>query len=631
MPGRGSNVEDGLDTGRPRRHCPSLRPPLFPRGPAASLAGSMTDDAIKQAIGDEAAALLDGARSALTHLCELTEQVAPGSDTAKNARLVREHVDEFFLLVVVGEVKSGKSSFINALLKEAIQAEGPLPLTDRIWVLRHGEKTMERVLDEFVHEKEHPNELLKLFNMVDTPGTNSIVYRHQEVTESFIPKADLILFVTSIDRPFSESEHQFLNFINEKWRKKVIFVLTKVDAREPGDVPPVMDYIRDNCRKFYDFEPRVFPLSAKRAIAARAKGDDAALEQSGLPELERFLASKLAEEERVRLKLTSPIESGLSVLDDLKAVTEDRARLLEGDFRSLSSLDAQVVQTAEELKERYNVFVVKLYDLLREFERRGRNFFETTIRVKNFGLLRDAETFQRRFEKEVVLDLKDKIQENMHAATDWLMKEQISLFERSLRYLSENLTVEKYKDRVAAPAPQDQGFEYNRDRLVASIQASFKTEIERFDVEGECNRIMETAYRGILQQIGVQAGAVGLGTLLVTILTGVTLDLTGILAAGVVFATGFVILPRKKRRAIQEFSLKIDALIREFRQAIACAFDAEIEQATRRLKDAYEPYLTFYRAETKALGAGAERQKAIRLELLEILEAAKQLKPGASS
>lgn len=577
----------------------------------------MTNEMIRDVIGEEASRILDGAREALSRLCELIDAVQPDSTLSRNAGLVREHVDEFFLLVVIGEVKSGKSSFINALLKETIQAEGPLPLTDRIWVLKHGAEPSERIRDEFVYEKEHPNELLRLFNMVDTPGTNSIIQKHQEITESFIPKADLTLFVTSIDRPFSESEHQFLNYVSDRWRRQVIFVLTKIDTHEPGDIPKVVEYIKENCRKFYDFEPRVFPVSAKTAKTDRPA--------SGLVELEQFLDSKLAEEERVRLKLTSPAEAGLALLDELEGVCAERRNLLEHDFQSLKDLDAQVEQSATELKERYNVYVVKLYDLLREFERRGKNFFETTLRVKNFGLLRDHEAFQRRFEKEAVGDLKERIQETMHAATDWLMKEQISLFERSLRYLSEHLTVEKYRERVAAPTPQEQTFDYHRDTMVNSIQDSFRREIERFDIEGECNRVMDTAYRGILQQLGVQVGAAALGTLLVTILTGALFDISGVLAAGVVFATGFVILPRKKRRAIQEFTLKVDELIREFKKAICAEFDREIDQAGDRLRAAYEPYLTFYRAETSSLSGSTDTQKSIRLELLQVLDEARAL------
>ncbi len=582
-------------------------------------------ESLNDLIGTQASALLTDARGALSDLVAVADGLDPRGEAAKHARLVREHLDEFFLMVVVGEVKSGKSSFINALLGERVQAEGPLPVTDRVWILKHGDVPGESIQDEYVLEKVHPNPLLKLFHVVDTPGTNSIVRRHQEITESFIPKADLTLFVTSIDRPFSESEHQFLNLLSDRWRKNVLFVLTKTDAREPGEVPAVVDYIKENCKRFYRFEARVFPVSAKRAMAAKAAGDAVEFEKSGMLAIERFLGSSLAEKERVRLKITSPASAGLAVLDELTTLATERRTLLDSDFTALNDLDQQLKQSAKELKERSSVYVVQLYDLLREFERRGRNFFEATIRAQNFGLLRNSQAFQARFRQEVVSDLSERIESVMHAGTDWLMKEQIGLFERSLRFLSDKLAVEKYQDRVAARSPQEQTFEYHRDHLVESIKSSFKREIERFDPAGECNRIMETAYRALLAQIGVQVGAVGLGTLLVTLLTGLTLDVTGVLFAGAVFATGFIILPRKKKKAIQEFSMKVDVLIREFRRELVTEFDREIEQTIGRLRSGYEPFLTFYRAETTRIAEAEERQKAIRVQLLQVIESARSL------
>lgn len=43
-------------------------------------------------------------------------------------------------------------------------------------------------------------------NIVDTPGTNVILERQQRLTEEFVPRADLLLFVISADRPLTESE-----------------------------------------------------------------------------------------------------------------------------------------------------------------------------------------------------------------------------------------------------------------------------------------------------------------------------------------------------------------------------------------------------------------------------------------
>jgi predicted GTPase len=79
----------------------------------------------------------------------------------------------------------------------------------------------------------YPVEWLRDINIVDTPGTNAVIRKHEQITSEFVPRADLILFVTSADRPFTESERQFIERIRD-WGKKVVFVVNKIDIHEPG-------------------------------------------------------------------------------------------------------------------------------------------------------------------------------------------------------------------------------------------------------------------------------------------------------------------------------------------------------------------------------------------------------------
>jgi predicted GTPase len=57
-----------------------------------------------------------------------------------------------------------------------------------------------------------PEHRLKDINIVDTPGTNAVLRDHQQITEHFVPRSDLIFFVTSVDRAYSESERSFLRY-----------------------------------------------------------------------------------------------------------------------------------------------------------------------------------------------------------------------------------------------------------------------------------------------------------------------------------------------------------------------------------------------------------------------------------
>jgi hypothetical protein len=100
---------------------------------------------------------------------------------------------------------------INALLGKKFLKEGVLPTTNEIILLRHAGEGGEAQERSERHPDGHflrflPADLLKQMNLVDTPGTNVILQRQQRLTEEFVPRADLVLFVLSADRPLTDSE-----------------------------------------------------------------------------------------------------------------------------------------------------------------------------------------------------------------------------------------------------------------------------------------------------------------------------------------------------------------------------------------------------------------------------------------
>src|SRR5690606_37287178 len=163
--------------------------------------------------------------------------------------------------VVAGEFNAGKSSLLNALLGETVMPEGVTPTTDRITVVTHGERPSERAEGTAVVYRTHPAPLLQDLALVDTPGTTAIVTRHQELTERFVPRADLLLFVTSADRPFTESERRFLELI-ASWGRKVVMVVNKVDILDTDEQRAEVErYVRENARQTLSVTPDVFLVS----------------------------------------------------------------------------------------------------------------------------------------------------------------------------------------------------------------------------------------------------------------------------------------------------------------------------------------------------------------------------------
>lgn len=133
-----------------------------------------------------------------------------------------------------------ESLTVNTMCRRYL-AEGILPTTNEISVLKFledGEEEFTQNSDGFFIRR-LPAKLLQEMNVVDTPGTNVILDRQQRLTEEYVPRADLVLFVMSADRPFTESEVNFLKYIRQ-WGKKVIFLVNK--ASSPPRPPSVFKF-----------------------------------------------------------------------------------------------------------------------------------------------------------------------------------------------------------------------------------------------------------------------------------------------------------------------------------------------------------------------------------------------------
>lgn len=199
-----------------------------PRAAAADVATPAEDvvlSTLNGVLGDEGDALLADERAMLAELSDFFYATTPQLEELPLLPDAIKALDELFLLVIVGEFNSGKSSLMNALLGGEYLPTGNLPTTNEISVLRYGEEKTERDSDgQFVRYV--PSPLLREIQLVDTPGTNVVLERQQKLTEEYVPRADLVLFVLSADRPLSGSEVNFLKYIR-KWGKKVIFAVNK--------------------------------------------------------------------------------------------------------------------------------------------------------------------------------------------------------------------------------------------------------------------------------------------------------------------------------------------------------------------------------------------------------------------
>src|SRR5437762_4199704 len=272
----------------------------------------------------------------------------PAEDQEALARSIAQ-LDELFLLVIVGEFNAGKSAFINALMGERILREGVTPTTAVITRVRYAPSLIER-REGAVLEVGFPLELLRDVAIVDTPGTNAILREHEEITSHFVPRADLVLFVTSADRPFTETERTFMQRIRE-WGKKVVIVLNKVDLLSTAQVDEQVAFVRDGVERLVGFRPNVFPVSSRAALQARETDEVARVEArraSRFDALEDYVSSTLDERGRLALKLASPLGVAERVARTFVMAAEEKLALLTIDEQLVQAIDDQLVGYRED-------------------------------------------------------------------------------------------------------------------------------------------------------------------------------------------------------------------------------------------------------------------------------------------
>src|SRR5579872_2975899 len=353
-------------------------------------------------------------RALLQHERQLAQEVQAclagfeGADAhAAMLRQVTQALDELFLLVIVGEFNAGKSAVINALLHADVMEEGVIPTTSKVTVLRYGEQEQGVSKERVQLEMLYPAEFLRDISIVDTPGTNAVLREHERLTEDFVPRSDLILFVTSADRPFTESERAFMERIRT-WGKKIVIVLNKVDLLSTSEgLDAIMSFVRDSCKRLLGFQPEIFPISALQAQQSfSAIGHDAIdlWDSSRFAALENYLFSTLDEKERVRLKLLSPLGVMQHLLDEGRSAVEQRAALLAEDARTVENIEQQLQLYHADMEQNFAHRLGEIENIVLEMRERGDRFFDETIRFGRIFDLMQGQRIRAAFDSAVISD-----------------------------------------------------------------------------------------------------------------------------------------------------------------------------------------------------------------------------------
>lgn len=507
-------------------------------------------------------------------------------------------LDELFLLVVVGEFNSGKSTFINALIGERILEEGVTPTTARIHRLRHAEEAGVSPAPGGILEVEHPAEMLRHLQIVDTPGTNALDREHEAITRDFVPRSDLVLFVTSADRPFTESERAFIESIRE-WGKKLVVVVNKVDFLSGDEEREQVEaFIRDNAAQLLGFTPQIFSVSSRQALEAKlASGESSPkLGPSRFGPLEAYLVETLDQAERVRLKLLNPLGVASKLGKRYLAVSAARLKLLEGDFETLDRIDSQLAVYGEDMRAQFRFRLTDVDNELHAFEKRGLEFFDDNLRLARAFDLLNKDRVKADFERKAIADTPARVEAKVDEIIDWMVDAELAQWQA----VEESLAArrESHAEGVVGELGK---FEYNRRELLETVGRSARSAIRGYDQSAEAQRMAESVRSAVAGTAALEVGAIGLGTLITVLATTQFADVTGLVAAGTLAALGLFILPAKRRRAKAELQRKILALREQLMAGLTDQFEREVDRSAQRIQEAVSPYTRWVRAERERL------------------------------
>jgi small GTP-binding protein len=510
-------------------------------------------------------------------------------------------LDELFLIVVVGEFNAGKSALINAFLREKVLTEGVTPTTTRVTLIKWGEEKTEQVVDEAFAIVNYPLPLLKQLNIVDSPGTNAIIRQHERLTDEFVPRSDLVLFTTSADRPMTESERQFLERILA-WKKKVVFVLNKSDIFEGETaLQEAQDYVIEHATKALGDTPILFPVSARLAQRSLSEPDEAERQRlrtaSRLDELEKYISTSLDDIARLQLKLKSPLGVADHIVDQVEAAILAQSEDLEEDAVTVNSLENTITAYARDLDSELAPRLAEVENLLHKFEMRGLDFFDRTLRLTNIHNLMRGDRVRADFEKEVLADVSDQIDDQVQRIIDWLVEKDLHEWQQVMTYLQRRQAVNL--DQIVGGGSSPQAVQ--RRELIDKVGRRVTNIIESYDHVKEASQLAASVETAVAQTALLEVGAVSLGALVSTALLSSALDITGMIAAGTLAIVGLFVIPHKRKQAKDNFREKIVTLRKNLHDALTSAFKIESENAIERLKDNIAPYTRYVTAEQERI------------------------------
>lgn len=499
---------------------------------------------------------------------------------------LRNRINEPFMFVIVGEVKAGKSSFINALLDtgKEITKVAPQPMTDTIQQIVWGEKEEVLVLNPYLKRITQPVDILKEIAIVDTPGTNTIIEHHQQITEEFIPASDLIIFVFESKNPYRQSAWEFLDFIHSDWQKKVIFVLQQKDLLDTNDLLVNMNGVREQAEKKGMMNPIVFAVSAKLELEGNK-------EESGFLQVRTFISENVTGGKAPYIKLQNSLGTLININQRIEAGMEIRKNQFDYDvnFRKdiTESLDHQEVRSGkhvdmlvENILNAYDSATGKTVDELNH----GLSF-PVMLRRSFASIFNKKSNF-----KSWLQDLAADLENNLNNELRKKLNDGVGDVAESIQQMGKIIQLKVQNSKSILKDDQDifSDIAERRNYIMTDLQNTFNNFLSKS--ENFTDTTLFPDQSSVSSNIATGSGLAVVGIVIAAVTHGFVFDITGgvLTAIGIIFAGTTTVI--KKGKIISSFNQEIAKGREKLEKDIQSQLKLYITHLRQRIEDNFQKF-----------------------------------------
>lgn len=519
-----------------------------------------------------------------TALAEIGDSAA--EDRKRLLDVAQDLREMFFMVVVIGEFNSGKSSFVNALLQDSLLPMGITPTTEFIEVVRYQDTPVRKpvVRDDAIREWGHPNTGMPGVAIVDTPGTGSVFQKHETVAKSFLHRSDLVIFVISAKRAFAQTERLYLE-LAKNYGKKIILVINQIDLLEPAERAEVRRFIENQVKTLLNIEPLIFTVSAKEAMSGEEAGEEA-----GIDAVRAHLRGVYSEAPPAKQKLIAQLDTAARITKSYIETLKGKADLVSSDITKVRDVQQELQKQSAGLENQMREASAEIDKVLEGLRMRGMTFIDSNLSIRRIGRVPSREKLQAEFQEVVIGRALKDIQEAAgnyvnavidHSRLYWRgvidrLNQLRELMEQELSGLDAGVYAEQRENiQNAIRIAETELKSYSSGQVISQMQENFSANMSGFQI-------------GALATVGgvvavLLAGAapgplLGAGALL-------TASLAFIIGAPVAVIGSYTMIRyfrRITRETKQAFHERVDSLV--------SSYHASLDELTRKERSRLTQY-----------------------------------------